>query len=73
MTLSIEEVGARAGRVLDAVEQVVVGKRPVLELVLIGLLANGHVLIEDVPGLAKTMIARTLAQATGLDFSRIQF
>ncbi len=73
MTLSIEEVGARAGAVLDAVEQVVVGKRPVLELVLMGLLANGHVLIEDVPGLAKTMIARTMAQATGLDFARIQF
>ena len=49
----------RAGAVLDAVEQVVVGKRPVLELVLMGLLANGHVLIEDVPGVAKTMIART--------------
>ena len=66
-------MGERAREVLDAVEQVVVGKRPVLELVLTGLLANGHVLIEDVPGLAKTMIARTMAQATGLDFARIQF
>ena len=73
MSLSIEEVGARAGEVLDAVEQVVVGKRDVLTLVMTGLLANGHVLIEDVPGVAKTMIARTLAQATGLAFSRIQF
>jgi MoxR-like ATPase len=73
VTLSIEQVGKRADEVLDAVEQVVVGKRGVLELVLVGLLANGHVLIEDVPGLAKTMIARTMAQATGLDFARIQF
>jgi MoxR-like ATPase len=73
VTLTIEEVGARAREVLDAVEQVIVGKRPVLELVLTGLLANGHVLIEDVPGLAKTMIARTMAQATGLAFARIQF
>ena len=73
MTLRIEEVGARASAVLDAVEQVVVGKRAVLELVLLGLLTNGHVLMEDVPGVAKTMIARTMAQATGLDFTRIQF
>jgi MoxR-like ATPase len=73
VSLTIEQVGARATAVLDAVEQVIVGKRPVLELVLIGLLANGHVLIEDVPGVAKTMIARSVAGATGLDFSRIQF
>ena len=46
---------------------------PVLELVLMGMLANGHVLIEDVPGVAKTLIARSMAQATGLVFSRIQF
>ena len=73
MTLSIDEVGDRASAVLDAVEQVIVGKRPVLELVMLGLLSNGHVLIEDVPGVAKTMIARSMAQATGLDFARIQF
>jgi MoxR-like ATPase len=73
VTLSIDEVGARASAILDAVEQVIVGKRQVLELVLLGLLANGHVLIEDVPGVAKTMIARSMAQATGLDFARIQF
>jgi MoxR-like ATPase len=45
----------------------------VLELVLLGLLADGHVLLEDVPGLAKTLIARSFAQATSLSFSRIQF
>ncbi len=73
MTLTIDEVGQQAAAVLDAVERVVVGKRPVLEMVLIGMLCNGHVLIEDVPGVAKTLIARSLAQATGLAFSRIQF
>jgi MoxR-like ATPase len=73
VTLTIDEVGARAAAVLDAVEQVVVGKRTVLEQVLMGMLCNGHVLIEDVPGVAKTMIARSMAQATGLEFSRIQF
>jgi MoxR-like ATPase len=51
----------------------VIGKRDVLELVLLGLLADGHVLLEDVPGLAKTLIARSFAQATSLSFSRLQF
>jgi MoxR-like ATPase len=59
--------------VIDEVEKAVVGKRAVLELVMTGLLADGHVLIEDVPGVAKTLIARSLATVTGLDFSRIQF
>ena len=50
-----------------------VGKRSVLELVMMGLLADGHVLIEDYPGLAKTLLARSFATAMGLDFKRIQF
>jgi MoxR-like ATPase len=70
---SIEELAARAGTVLDEVERAVVGKRAALELVLVGLLANGHVLIEDYPGLAKTLIARSFAQVACLEFSRIQF
>lgn len=49
-----------AGSVLDEIERVVVGKRSVLELVLLALLADGHVLIEDLPGLAKTLMARSL-------------
>ncbi len=53
-------------------ERVIVGKRPVLELVLAAMLADGHVLIEDVPGLAKTLLARTLARTFNLDFSRVQ-
>src|SRR3989440_2166929 len=60
-------------RILSEVERAVVGKREVLELVLLGLLADGHVLIEDVPGLAKTLIARSFADATDLAFSRVQF
>jgi MoxR-like ATPase len=59
--------------VLDAVDAVVVGKRPALELVLLGVLARGHVLLEDNPGLGKTLVARSFALALGLDFKRIQF
>jgi MoxR-like ATPase len=72
-TLELEEVGALCERLLGEVERAVVGKREPLELVLLGLLADGHVLIEDYPGLAKTLMARSFAQATSLDFSRIQF
>src|SRR5947208_15538721 len=71
--LTIEEVGALSSRVLDEVERAIVGKRPALELILLGVLADGHILLEDYPGLAKTLIARSFAQATTLQFSRIQF
>ena len=67
------EVGRLAGAVLDAVGTVVVGKREALELVLAGILAGGHVLLEDLPGLGKTLTARSFAQALGLDFRRLQF
>jgi MoxR-like ATPase len=62
-----------ARRVLDAVEQAVVGKRDALTLVLAGVLAGGHVLVEDNPGLGKTLAARSFAQALGLPFRRVQF
>jgi MoxR-like ATPase len=62
-----------AGRVLDEVERAVLGKRPVLELVLAGVLAGGHVLLEDLPGVGKTLAARSFAAALGLDFGRVQF
>ena len=71
--LSLDEVGALADRMLAEVERAVVGKREVLELVLLGLLADGHVLIEDFPGLAKTLIARSFAQTASMRFARIQF
>ena len=71
--LPLADVATRAGRILDEVERVVVGKRAALELALCALLADGHVLIEDYPGLAKTLIARSFATATGTRFSRVQF
>jgi MoxR-like ATPase len=71
--LTIDEVGNRCDRVLDEVERAVIGKRDALELVLLGLLADGNVLLEDYPGLAKTLAARSFARATTLGFARIQF
>jgi MoxR-like ATPase len=64
---------ARAAAVLDEIEHVVVGKRSALTLILTTVLAGGHVLIEDLPGLGKTLIARSFAAALGLDFTRVQF
>jgi len=71
--MDTEEVAALAHELLDEVERAVVGKRAVLELMLMALLADGHVLIEDYPGLAKTLMARSFAQVTDLKFSRVQF
>jgi MoxR-like ATPase len=71
--LSVAEVAGRSDRILGEVERAVVGKREALELVLLGFLADGHVLIEDFPGLAKTLTARSFAQVLDLDFARIQF
>ncbi|MDR7251406.1 MoxR-like ATPase [Nocardioides sp. BE266] len=67
------EVAQFAERVLDEVGRAVVGKREVLALVLAGILAKGHVLLEDFPGLGKTLAARSFAGALGLDFARAQF
>jgi MoxR-like ATPase len=71
--LSVVEVAERCDRIISEIERAVVGKRDALELVLLGFLADGHVLIEDFPGLAKTLIARSFAQVCDMDFSRIQF
>ena len=71
--LSVGDVAQQGERVLDEIERAVVGKREALELVLLGLLADGHVLLEDFPGLAKTLIARSFAQVCDMRFSRIQF
>ena len=69
----LDEVRTHAGAVLDEIERSVVGKRHALQLVLAAMLCDGHVLLEDYPGLAKTLAARSFAQATSLRFSRIQF
>jgi MoxR-like ATPase len=71
--MTIEQVAERAGRVLAELERAIVGKRDALELVLLGVLGDGHVLIEDFPGLAKTLIARSFAQVTSMRFTRVQF
>jgi len=73
MSMTISELTAQAESILAEVERAVVGKREALELVLLGILADGHVLLEDFPGLAKTLIARSFAQVTGMTFSRVQF
>jgi MoxR-like ATPase len=69
----IDDVRKAGEAILDEVSRAVVGKRSVLEQVLVAVLAGGHVLLEDVPGVAKTLIARSFADVMGLSFSRIQF
>ena len=71
--MNLASVAEVSGSLLDAVEGVIVGKRPVLERVLWAILGDGHLLIEDVPGLAKTLIAKSFAAGLGLSFRRIQF
>jgi MoxR-like ATPase len=68
-----EQAAQTCTAILDELERAVVGRRRTLELVLIGILAGGHVLLEDLPGLGKTLIARSFARVLGLDFARIQF
>jgi MoxR-like ATPase len=67
------DVAEHCERILAELERAIVGKREALELVLIGFLADGHVLLEDFPGLAKTLMARSFAQVCDMEFSRIQF
>lgn len=71
--MPLSQVTEQAAAVLDRVEQAVVGKREELTLVLTAILAGGHVLLEDFPGLGKTLAARSFAQTLGLDFTRAQF
>ena len=80
MSLDVREIGALVEQhsrivqdLMGAMEQVIVGQRYMLERLLVGLLANGHVLLEGVPGLAKTRAVTTLAQALQADYQRVQF
>jgi MoxR-like ATPase len=71
--MELEQVHGLAEQALDEIERAIVGKREPLELVIVGLLADGHVLLEDYPGLAKTLAARSFAQVLSMRFTRIQF
>ncbi len=73
MINDIKDVSRLGNQVISEVERAVVGKRPLLEMVMASILAGGHVLFEDFPGLGKTLIARSFASVLGLDFKRIQF
>ena len=70
---SLEDAARIVNEILDEVCRAVVGKRDVIRLILSGLIADGHVLLDDVPGVAKTLTARSIAAAAGLEFSRVQF
>jgi MoxR-like ATPase len=71
--MQLDQVRDLGAKMLDEVERAVVGKRDALELVLLGLLGDGHVLLEDYPGLAKTLAARSFAEVTKMRFARVQF
>jgi MoxR-like ATPase len=73
MHMTAADVATLAGQIIAQVERVVVGKRRLLEQIVAAVLAGGHVLLEDYPGLAKTLVANSLAAVLGLDFKRIQF
>jgi MoxR-like ATPase len=69
----VKKESAFVGKLIDEIEKVIVGQRYLIERLLVGLLANGHILIEGVPGLAKTLSVKTLAQAVNTKFQRLQF
>ena len=71
--MKVEDAGAKCQQIVDQVKKVIVGKEAVLEKVMLAILANSHILFEDYPGLAKTLLARSFAMSMGCDFSRIQF
>ncbi len=72
-TLKADQVQGMAARLRDSVQRVIVGKDRAIDLAIISLLCKGHVLIEDVPGIGKTTMAKALAQSLGCTFKRIQF
>jgi MoxR-like ATPase len=73
MTTQLADVATVGARIVEEVERAIVGKRALLTQILAAVVAGGHVLLEDYPGLAKTLIARSFASALGLEFRRIQF
>ncbi|WP_297090391.1 MoxR family ATPase [Thermococcus sp.] len=71
--MKIEEVSSKGNAVLEEVRKAIVGKDEVLKLILTTILADGHILLEDLPGLAKTLMAKSFATALGVRFKRVQF
>ena len=71
--MELKQVSTRSHQLVGEISKVIVGKEDVLKRVMVGILAGGHILFEDYPGLAKTLIARCFAQVLGIDFRRIQF
>ena len=71
--MEFKEVATTCNRIVEEVEQAIVGKRVLLDQIMAAILAGGHILLEDYPGLAKTLIANSFANALGLEFKRIQF
>lgn len=72
-TLQFSEIAALGGTMVDEVEKAIVGKRATVEMAVIAMLCNGHLLIEDIPGVGKTTLAKALAKSIGGDFRRMQF
>lgn len=73
MNLTFTDVSTTSNRIISEIEKAVIGKRELLERIMAAILAGGHILLEDYPGLAKTLIANSFATVSGLDFKRIQF
>jgi MoxR-like ATPase len=71
--VNLEELRDKTQSAIEEIETVIVGKRPVIRLVMVAVLCNGHLLIEDIPGVGKTMLARSLAKVLGCSFKRVQF
>ncbi|PTM53209.1 AAA family ATPase [Desmospora activa] len=72
-TQSLDRLQPQIAEVIEQVERVIIGKRETIQLCLVALLCRGHVLLEDVPGVGKTMLVKALAKSMGCDFRRIQF
>ncbi|KLH97577.1 ATPase AAA, partial [Brevibacillus formosus] len=71
--IKLEQVNPAIASLIDNIEKVLIGKRSVIELMVAAVLANGHVLLEDVPGVGKTMMVRALSKSISGEFKRIQF
>jgi MoxR-like ATPase len=73
ISVEVDNIKEILKKIIDNIEKVILGKKDAVESMLVSLLAEGHVLIEDVPGVGKTMLAKALAKSTGCEFARIQF